>query len=66
MPFPLAMYYPKLYRDHAINVVESRFGIKFNENDPPSISTIEAAVFKNAEECLNMVSERLGMDFSII
>ena len=62
MPFPLAMYYPKLYRDHAISVIESRFGMKFNENDPPTVSTIEAAVFKNAEECLNMVSERLGSE----
>jgi len=60
MPFPFAMYYPKIYRDHAINVIESRFGIKFDENDLATVSTIESAVFKNAEECLNMVSERLG------
>ena len=40
--------------------MESRFGVPFNENDPSVVSMIETAVYKNAQECLNMMSERLG------
>ena len=59
MTFPLNMYYPSKYRNHAESVMESRFGIQFN--DAPDVrSTIETAVHKNAEECLNMLAERLG------
>merc|ERR1719461_758854 len=39
--------------------MESRFGIQFNDT-PEVRSMIETAVHKNAEECLNMLSERLG------
>ena len=41
-------------------MIESRFGVKFQENDPLNNSTIETSVFKDAEECLNLISERLG------
>ena len=59
MTFPLNMYYPSKYRNHAESVMESRFGIQFT--DAPDVrSTIETAVHKNAEECLNMLAERLG------
>ena len=40
--------------------MESRFGVPFNENDPSVVSMIETAVYKNAQECLSMMSERLG------
>ena len=59
MTFPLNMYYPSKYRNHAESVMEGRFGIQFN--DAPDVrSVIETAVHKNAEECLNMLAERLG------
>lgn len=62
MSFPMYFYYPKLYRDHAANLIESRLGIKLDENDPGSQSAIELAVFKDAQEGMNMLAERLGND----
>jgi len=62
MTFPLGLYYPSKYYKHAINVIESRFGVTFNENDASTRSMIETAVHKNAEECLNLIAERLGSE----
>ena len=52
----------KTYWDHAANVVESRFNIPYNESDPSVTSMLETAVYKSAEECLTLLSERLGDD----
>ena len=54
--------FQKTYRDHAANVIESRFNVPFNESDPSVTSMLETAVYKSAEECLNLLSERLGDD----
>ena len=49
-----------MYFNRAIQLIESRFGIAYNENDRAVTSMIETAVYKSAEECLIMMSERLG------
>lgn len=60
MPFPLAFYYPSLYKKQAQVLVESRTGVKYDETDLSSVKMTETAVLKNAEECLNLISQRLG------
>ena len=52
--------FQNLYHNEAKQVIESRFGIVYNENDSSIKSMLETAVYKSAEECLNMMSERLG------
>ncbi len=59
MTRPSKYFQPK-YQKHAANVVEGRFGIPFIEGDLSSVSMLETAVYKNAEECLTMMSKRLG------
>ena len=54
------MFFQKLYFNRAIQLIESRFGITYNENDRAVTSMLETAVYKSAEECLIMMSERLG------
>ena len=54
---PLCFYYPGKYASHAKAVVESRVG---EACDDVHQSAVESAIYREAEECLNILSRRLG------
>jgi metaxin len=51
-----------MYHQHAANVVSARFGVSYVDGDLEAVSMLETAVIKGAEECLTMLSQRLGTE----
>jgi metaxin len=54
---PQCFYYPGKYAAHASAVVESRVGV---EADDVHRADVEAAIYREAQECLTILSRRLG------
>ena len=54
---PQCFYYPGKYTSHAEAVIESRVGVSAEDVHR---SDIESAIYREAEECLTILSRRLG------
>lgn len=60
LPFPLGLYYPNKYEKEAVKLIESLFA-QYGEYDEIGNDTVvETAVYQRAQECLTLLSNRLG------
>ena len=58
LPFPLGLYYPNKFEAAAVNLIESLHGHSSLDIGPDTV--VETAVYKAAQECLTLLSHRLG------
>jgi len=54
---PQCFYYPGKYATHAAAVIESRVGVDADDVHRPDV---EASIYRDAQECLTILSRRLG------
>jgi len=60
LTFPLGLYYPNKYEQEAVKLIESLHGHYGDDGEIGNDTIVETSVYKNAEECLTMLSNRLG------
>jgi len=60
LPFPLGLYYPNKFEQEAIQLIESLHGHFGEDGEIGNDTVVETSVYKGAEECLTMLSNRLG------
>jgi len=60
LPFPLGLYYPNKFEQESVKLIESLYG-QYSDNCEIGNDTLaETTVYKGAEECLTILSNRLG------
>ena len=61
LPFPLGFHYPNKYEQGAVRLVESLYG-QYSDNfeDIGNDSVVETSIYKAAQECITILSNRLG------
>jgi len=60
LPFPLGLYYPNKFEQESVKLIESLFG-QYTDNQEIGNDTVaETTVYRGAEECLTILSNRLG------
>lgn len=60
LPFPLGLYYPNKFEQESIKLIESLFGQHSDDQEIGNNTLVETTVYKGAEECLTILSNRLG------
>jgi metaxin len=60
LPFPLGLYYPNKFEQEVIKLIESVHGHFGEDGEIGNDTVVETSVYKGAEECLTMLSNRLG------
>ena len=60
LPFPLGLYYPNKFEQESVKLIESLYG-QYSDNCEIGNDTLaETTVYRGAEECLTILSNRLG------
>ena len=57
LPFPLGLYYPNKFEQQSVQLIESLYS-QYSEQEGEAV--VETAVHRAAQECLTILSNRLG------
>jgi len=60
LPFPLGLYYPNKFEQESVKLIESLYGQHSDNLEIGNDTVVETSVYKGAEECLTILSNRLG------
>ena len=60
LPFPLGLYYPNKFEQEAVKLIESVHGQHSDNNEIGNDTLVETSVYKDAQECITILSNRLG------
>lgn len=60
LPFPLGLYYPNKYEKESVRLIESLYAQHSEYGEIGNDTIVETSVYKEAQECLTLLSNRLG------
>ena len=60
LPFPLGLYYPNKFEQEAVKLIESLYGQHSDNEQIGADTLVETTVYRDAQECLTILSNRLG------